>query len=172
MKRNLLVMRKTIIITLLLLTTAVISVLAVKITLFENLDLYMKRGQAIVIADFVSTTKALHGDGLYVAEVNVTRVLKGQTKLGKLDVLTIYPMTPGTSYLLYSLADPPEFQAIPELSVVPLPSRFNLSELDKKSLKEQLLLVFEPRLFYVKQELQQREQEKQQLERAMKGFAQ
>ncbi|OPY69360.1 MAG: hypothetical protein A4E62_01838 [Syntrophorhabdus sp. PtaU1.Bin002] len=141
---------------------------AVKITLFVDMDFYIKRGRQIVIAEFVAAHDLnLNGDGLYTAEVNVVRVLAGQTKLGKLRVLTIHPMTRGVRYMLYSLTDPPDFQAIPELSIIALPERFDLGELDQKNLREQLLTIFETRLFHVRHELEQRRAEQKLLEKAL-----
>jgi hypothetical protein len=76
-------------------------------------------------------------------------------------------MAEGTRYMLYSLAEPPDFQAIPQLSVVALPARFDLSRLDGQSLRDQLLLIFETRRFQVARELEQRHEEQKFLETAL-----
>ena len=80
-------------------------------------------GRQIVIADFLEARDTNQVDGVYSAEVEVVKVLQGTTKLGRAKVETIYPMTKGRRYLLYSLADAPDFQAFSELSVVELPER-------------------------------------------------
>jgi hypothetical protein len=86
----------------LLVVLSVPSMWAVKITGFVDMDVYVQRGKQIVIADFI-TPENTHNyeDDLYTAEVNVVRVLKGSTTLGKLKVLTIYPMTKGTSVVCH-----------------------------------------------------------------------
>ena len=62
---------------------------AVKVTLFGDMDLYIKRGKQVVIADFIAAHDTHDDqDGLYTAEVDVVKGLTGQTKLGKLRVLT------------------------------------------------------------------------------------
>ena len=160
-------MRKLSIVVAILVLSATVA-WAVKITLFADMDFYINRGKQIVIADFIAAHNTHHyEDGLYTAEVDVVRVLAGQTRVGKLRVLTIYPMTRGTRYLFYSLAGPPEFQAIPELSVVALPDGFDLSRLDGKSLREQLLLILETRRFQVGHELKERQEEQKLLDKAL-----
>jgi len=152
----------------LLVVLSVPSMWAVKITEFVDMDVYVQRGKQIVIADFI-TAENTHNyeDDLYTAEVNVVRVLKGSTTLGKLKVLTIYPITKGTRYLLYSLSDPPAFQAIPELSVIALPQKFDLARLDSNDLLNQLLLIFESRQAHIKSELESLSNEQRLLEKAL-----
>ncbi len=146
------------------LTLSAITAWTIPITLFMDMDVYIKRGTQIVIADSVAMRDAHYYTD---AEVDVVRVLAGKTKLGKLHVKTIYPMTRGARYLLYSLAEPPDFQAYPELSVVALPDGFDLNRLDGKTLKEQLLLIFETRRFQVGRELEQRREEQELLDKAL-----
>jgi hypothetical protein len=48
-----------------------------------------------------------------------------------------------------------------------LPDGFDLSKLDGKGLREQLLLIFETRLFHVRRELEQGRAEQKLLEKAL-----
>jgi hypothetical protein len=66
------------------------------------------------------------------------------------------------------LATPPAFQAIPELSVIPLPDAYDLHNLDGKTLKEQLQSLFEMRLWYVNREFKERYEKKDLLEKGLK----
>jgi hypothetical protein len=76
-------------------------------------------------------------------------------------------MTHYTRYLLYSLSDPPAFQAIPELSVIALPQNFDLARLDSNDLLNQLLLIFESRQAHIKSELESLSNEQRLLEKAL-----
>ena len=91
-------------------------------------------------------------DGLYVAEVEVLKTLKGGSLVGKKTIVTIYTMKPGATYLLYSmggLVAGTDFIAVPELSVVEIPSNFELAALEGKPPIEQVSTVFSARLDYL-----------------------
>ena len=146
--------------------------LAIKITLFSDLDTYLERGKDIVIAKAIAVPandQGGFGDGLHLVEVDVLRTLKGTNQPGKLTIATIYPTTPGRRYLLYSLggsAGGSSFLAVPELAVVELPSWFDLQQLDGKPPREQIALLFDLRLAELKRQLTEWEHEKQLLEKA------
>jgi hypothetical protein len=162
---------------------------AIAITIFVNTDLFVKRSSDIIIADCVSipTNKPVlvNGqwdvetmrDGLYKVEVNVIRTLKGDKQLGKQIIATIYPMTPGKKYLLSSLGGggigetggiaATDFMAVPQLSVVEIPSNFDLKTLDGKELKEQMQSIFSRHLYEVEGELAPLIREKELLDKAV-----
>ena len=146
--------------------------MAIKVTLFSDIDTYLKRGNDIVIATAISiptNAPAELGDGLHLVEVNVLRALKGLQQPGKQIVATIYPMTTGRIYLLYSIggsAGGTDFLAVPELSVVEVPPNFDLKQLDGRPLREQIALLFSQRLAQVRRSLSEMEHEKQLLEKA------
>jgi hypothetical protein len=138
---------------------------AVKGTPFVNIDVYMRRAKQIVIAECSTVGKSdLHGLDTY--EVEVVRVLTGPATPGGLQVVTTFPMTRGVRYMLYSMAEP-DFQAIPELSVVALPADFNLARLGAKSLREQLLLIFQARLSELRKHPEDAGDEQKSLEKAL-----
>jgi hypothetical protein len=134
---------------------------AVKITGFEDLDTYIRRGQFIVIAEclYVHKNNGTVIDGLSSVDVHVIRTLQGPLEPGPLIVRTIRPMTPGKTYLLYTLGGD-KFYTTAELSVVEVPpghvwhdDPFLSVDLDHKPLRVQLLLLFAERLAQVKKEL-------------------
>jgi hypothetical protein len=141
---------------------------------FANTDRLIKRAEDIVIGDCVSipTNKPVFvdghwvtyelGDGLRKVEVNIVRVLKGNRPIGKQIIATIHPMTPGKEYLLSNSGGSvgatgdiatTDFLAVPELSVVEIPSHFDLTTLDGKELKEQMQSIFSRHLFEVERKL-------------------
>lgn len=124
---------------------------AIAITGFKDTDTAIKRSQDIIIAECVAipTNKpvmkdgheVIYGmiDGLYKVEVNILRTLKGGNRPGRKIIATIYPMTPGKTYLLSSMGGgvgptgeipATDFMTVPELSVVEIPADFDLAELD------------------------------------------
>jgi len=150
------------------------SAFAIMVGQFLNTDSLIKRANDIVIADCVSIptnkpvlvnghwTIEIFADGLYKVEVNVIRVLKGSKPTGKQIIATIYPMTPGKEYLLSNSggsvgetggAAATDFLAVPELSVIEIPSSFDLKTLDGKQLKEQMQSIFSRHLYEVDRKL-------------------
>jgi hypothetical protein len=87
----------------------------IKISTFEDAGRLVEKAKDIVMADCVSipTNKPVMVDGhlvdfvimddLYKVEVRVIRTLKGDKQPGNQIIATVYPMTPGKRYLLYSL---------------------------------------------------------------------
>ena len=109
-------------------------------------------------------------DGVHPVEVRIIRTLKGDKPAGKQTIATIYDMTPGRRYLLYSLggdACGTDFLAIPELSVVEMAPRFDLNSLENKPLADQVFLIFKDRLSRVKVLLGELEREKWALQMAV-----
>lgn len=134
---------------------------AIIVTLFSDIDTYLRRGHDIVIAKCVSKVPeephVRYRDGLYLVNVEIVQVLKGSREPGALTIATIHPMTPLRTYLLYnmggSVGNKTDFLAVPELSTVQIPASFDLAHLDKKSLRDQLALLFSECLVQVKREL-------------------
>ena len=132
---------------------------AVPITLFSDADTYVKRAKDIVIAKCVSVPKQGsrgYEDGLHAVTVDVLMVLKGEKEKGRLTVGTIYAMKPGETYLLSSLGGSAlgtDFLALPQLSVVPIPSDFDLAVLKGKNVKQQVHSVFARHLHQIEQQL-------------------
>ena len=144
---------------------------AVKITLFSDTDTFIERAREIIIAQCVSLPQEEGRESdLQPAEVNILRVLKGSRTSGDCRVATLYPMQPGTTYMLYSLGGSvlgTDFLALPELSVVPLPSTLNIHELEGKDLKEQVHYIFSRRLFELERQLAPLLEEKELLQKAV-----
>jgi hypothetical protein len=145
---------------------------AVIITLFESTDAYIERAKHIIVAECISSIPPPPRtmETVPAFEVNILKVLKGNTRPGKLRIETIYDMKPHVTYMLYSLGAPgPDtgFSAIPELSVVPLPPTFKLQDLDNKDLKEQVQYMFSLRLAEVERQLAPLLKEKELLEKAV-----
>jgi len=134
-------------------------------------DTYLKRAKAIFVAQCTSIpAQGPVEDGLQVAEVNIMKVLKGEGKPGPYRIVTIYPMKPQTTYMLYSLSGSAlgaDFLALPELSVIPLPKTFKTADLEHKTLKEQVQYMFSLRLFEVERQLAPLLEEKNLLENAV-----
>jgi len=151
------------------------SSFAIPVTFFEDSDAFVERAKDIVVAE--CTSIPVHGtvfDGLREVEVNVLRTLKGHAKPGHFRIATIYAMKPGVKYMLYSMggkAFETDFVATAELSVVPLPTRFEVDELEGKALKEQVQCMFARRLYEVERELAPLLREKELLEKAVSDRA-
>ena len=120
------------------------SALAIITQSFDGTDKFLKRAQNIVIAKCFRIPKhqeAYH-DRLHPVSVEIVKVLKGTKMLGKQTAATTYPMEPGVMYMLTcsggGLAFDTDLLFVGELTVVRLPSQFDVAELDGKELKEQV----------------------------------
>jgi hypothetical protein len=161
---------------------------AIIVSQFGNTDGQIKWSKDIIIAECVSipTNKAVFvdghwveqtlRDGLYKVEVNVIQTLKGDKLTGKQIIATIYPMVPGKRYLLSSIGGgvgetggipATDFLAVPELSVVEIPSNFDLKTLEGKGLKEQMQSIFSRHLFDVERKLAPLLEEQRLLEKSV-----
>jgi hypothetical protein len=155
---------------------------AILVSGFQDTDTLIKWSKDIIIADCVSIptneTVVINGkkvqveymDGIYKVEINVLRTLKGNKQPGKQIILAIYPMTPGKRYLLSSYgggSDGTDFMAVPQLSVVEIPSTFDLSTLDGRDLKEQIQSLFSASLFILDWKLAPLLEERGLLEKAI-----
>lgn len=156
------------------------------VTSFQDTDTLVARAKDIVIADCVSiptnkpsmvdgrTVMLTLKDGLYKAEVRIVQTLKGDKRPGNQIIATIYRMAPGKRYLLFSLGGKvgqsgeipaTDFLAVPRLSVVEIPSDFDLKILERKELKEQVQCVFSRHLFEVERQVAPLLEEKAHLEK-------
>ncbi len=84
-----------------------------------------------------------------------------------MQIHTLRDMKAGTVYLLANVGRPEEFHALPDLSVVPLPAKFDLSTLRRLPLKQQVQALFAARLLEVRQELAPLEAERDLLQKAI-----
>lgn len=146
--------------------------LAIMVTQFTDTDAFIARASDIVIARCVSVPKdwQSHNDNLYPASIEVLKVLKGSRSLGKRTVATIYPMEPGSTYMIATgngMAFGTNYIAVAELAVVPLSPGSDLKTLEGKSLKEQVLQVFSWRRAVLEYKLRPLEEEKKALDRAI-----
>jgi hypothetical protein len=148
----------------------------VKISTFKDAGSIVEYARDIIVADCVSipTNKPVLMDDLHKVEVRVIRTLKGDKQSGNQIIASVDPMTPGKRYLLYSLGvwvgEPggipvTDFLAAPKLSVVEIPSDFDLKSLDGKDVKEQVQSIFSRRLFEVERQLAPLLEEKALLEK-------
>lgn len=147
---------------------------AVPISFFSDTDTFIERAQDIVIVKCVSVPKdggiAFH-DGLYPAEVEVLKTIKGKRALGRLTVATIYPMKPEVRYLLTNTGGAAlntDFLSTAELSVVSLPANASLKELEGKTTKQQVQMIFAWNLLEVEQKLAPLLAEQDKLQRSLK----
>jgi hypothetical protein len=158
---------------LLLVLIAPTSAFAVKVTLFSNTATYVERAKDIVIARCESPAEVSGRplqDGLDVWDFEVMRTLKGSIGEGSLRVVSLYPLEPSKTYMLYNMggsAYGSDFLAIPQLSVVELPPRFDLALLDGKDVLRQADTLFAARLDRVKDELRRLQEEQKLLEQAV-----
>jgi len=153
---------KMITVGMLLLCSICLGVSGVIISPFRDTDAFVERAKDIVVAECTSIPamppQVARVDGLYVVEVNILKVLKGNRKPGPLRIVTIYPMDRNITYMLCSLggnALGTDFLAIPELSVVPLPRTFRIGELEGKAPKEQVHHILSRRLYELERQLAQ-----------------
>lgn len=135
---------------LLLLVTPVAD--ATIVTLFADTDTFVSGAKEIVIAKCNTPAPRLgdepYTSGLCPFDVQVVMTIKGNRTLGKHKIVTIYQLEEGQTYLLMSLggsAYESDFLAVPQLSVVQLPVRFDLQRLKNKPIKDQVQAVFEAR---------------------------
>lgn len=148
---------------------------AVPVSLFSDIDTFLKRAEQIVVAKCVSVPEgAPNGfiDGFYPAEVSVLKSLKGDLPPGALTVATIYEMIPGERYLLASSgggAFDTKFLALGELTVVPVPENFDLKLLEGKTTKQQVQMLFARHLYEIERKLAPLLEQKEQLDRAVAG---
>jgi hypothetical protein len=146
---------------------------AIPVSLFHDTDAFIQRAHDIVIAKRVSIAE--YGprammDGMYPAQVEVLKVLKGDRKPGPLRIATIHDMTPGETYLIANTggsAFDTDFLSLAELSVVSIPDYFRIDQLDGKGLKEQVHKIFAVHLYEVERKLRTLLQKQDLLERAL-----
>jgi hypothetical protein len=149
---------------------------AIKITPFTNTDKFVERAHDIVIAKCLGPVPdgRQYDDGLYPVDVQVLAVVKGpknkSMELGKARIATIYRMKAGKTNLLTSMggsAHGTGFLAVAELSVVELPSNFQLGDLNGKTVTEQMQAVFAARRQKVERQQRLLEEVKRLLDKAV-----
>jgi hypothetical protein len=160
---------KTLALSLMLLLLVACAAQAIKVTLFSDSDTFIERAHDIVIAKCLGPVPdgRRYPDGVYPVDVQVLTVLKGPKnktmKPGKAKIATIYTMEVGKTYLLTSIggsAFGTEFLAVPELSVVEVPSNFRFDDLKGKQLREQVQALFAARRQEIERQQRLLEEEK------------
>jgi hypothetical protein len=167
---------------------AVCTATAIPVLSFQTTDFVVQKAQDIVVAEcvyfptnLVPNGAWLFKDGLCKARVNVLRTLKGNKPLGDTIIATLYPMTIGKRYLLWSLGNSfigeaggvpaTDFFAVDELSSVEFSPVLNLGELDHKDLKEQIQLIYSVHLAELESKISRLNVEKSLLEKAVSDRA-
>jgi len=147
---------------------------AVPITLFMDTETYLERAKEIIVARCIEAPEddgVSAVDGLFPVTVDVVANLKGNRELVHLKVGTIYPMRQGKTYLLTNTggeAFGTNFLSLGELTVVPIPERFDLETLQGKPLKEQVELIFARNLYEVERALEPLQAKERMLRQALK----
>lgn len=138
---------------------------------FTDTKAFAEKATDVVIADCLDPDAAPGPkvDGITRVRVDVARVLKGERKAGKATLVTIgQPMEAGRRYLMASFGGSVgdiTFVANAELGVVEVLAGFDLKSLEKKTVPEQMQLVFDARREQVRVRLIQLAREKAALER-------
>ena len=167
---------KTKLLSFLLLTGATAGALAVLVQDFTDWESIIAKSPDIVIAQCISPFRNArrYPDGMLWADIDVLNVLKGDTKPGKLQLVTQHSPQQGWRYLIvgtYHTNAPYTIDwalnATEDWRVIPLSPFFPDHVLDGKSLKTQIRIIFEHRLQEVTQELKRGEEEKRRLEKAL-----
>jgi hypothetical protein len=100
-------------------------------------------------------------DGLFLSEMEVVSVLKGETNSGKTKVLSLFWPRQGEYYLIFSYShDADSYQAVEEHRFVPLGMRFSTNESFGKTLDLQIQALLDRRLAMIKREIKDAEEEK------------
>ena len=144
---------------------------AIKITLFSNTDRFIKQAKDIIIAKciVISDDNKMYND-MNLYDIKVLKIIKGDKEIGNLKIATIYPLEKDGLYMLMSLGGSvsgTDFLAIPELSVIPIPSNFDLDILNSYDTRRQVQTIFSRYLFEIERKLEPLNKEKELLEKAI-----
>lgn len=145
---------------------------AVRVSRFDDIDRYVEDPKRIDIVIAKCENKDTVTLDFEIFTTDVRHVISGNRPIGKLTVASTEPLKPGTLYMLRSgkggQVNGVDFIAIGQnLSVVPLPGDFDVSLLEGKDAKQQVLEVFSRRQYEIERELNPIICEKSLLENAL-----
>jgi hypothetical protein len=135
---------------------------------FEDTRVQVEKAKDIVIAECLSEPGPGPRAGIAPYEAKVVAVIKGERKVGRLDLLSD-GLKRGRTYMLTNLGDyygKINFATNGELAAVELPADFDLGSLKGKSPVEQVQAVFDARRSWVEGELEKLEVEKRLLDKS------
>ncbi|MBL7214044.1 MAG: hypothetical protein ISS71_00030 [Phycisphaerae bacterium] len=143
---------------------------AVRITLFMDTEMFIKRAQDIVIADCITEPNQPVFEAGMTYNCKLLYTLKGNREPSNFNVFTIYPLQANKQYLLTNTGGQvgdTDFLALCELSVVPISPYFDIEKLKDKSLTDQLHMIFDLRKYQLQKQLDPLLKEKGLLEKAL-----
>ncbi len=148
--------------------------MAVLIGPFTSWDDLTKNSPDIVVVRCTATTPDTTpiGDGMIWSDIEVTLVLKGDTKPGLAHMVSQYWPRQGDRFLMFAEYQSNQlyqaYSATEAYRIVPLGRYFVADKLAGKKLDEQIQLVFRSRLEDLSRELEKRAEEKKRLEQGLK----
>jgi hypothetical protein len=100
--------------------------------------------------------------------IQITARLKGTNNVSPVRLLTDHEMISGRDYLVFGYCDCGVFTAYEEYRVVPLDEYFATNLIAGKLLNEQIQIIVQRRLYYLKLEMPKNEEEERRLEDGLK----
>jgi hypothetical protein len=159
--------------TIALLLATISSAFAVILGPFTSWDDLTRKSPDIIIARCTATPEpAFIADGLIWSDIEVTSVLKGDTKPGKARMVSQYWPHQGERFLMFSIYQSnghyQAYNAPETYRIVPLDRYFTTNGLSGKTLNEQIQFMLQHRLEALNRELQDGADEKKRLEEGVK----
>src|SRR2546422_754034 len=155
------------------LLVAVSTAAAVIILPFTSWDDLTKKSPDIIIARCATTPNTPAIDGVIWSDIEVLAVLKGDTKPEAARMVSQYWPHQDERFLMFATYQSNQlyraYNATETYRIVPLGRYFPTNELTGKTLDEQIQLVLRRRLEDVNRELQKNAEEKNRLEKGLKG---
>jgi hypothetical protein len=160
--------------TALVLLAAVSTATAVFISPFTSWDDLTTKSPDIVVARCLTTPDPrVVADGMIWSEIEVTSVLKGDTKPGATRMVSQYTPYQGERFLMFATYQSNKlyhaYNATEWYRIVPLGRYFLTNALSGKSLEDQIQTVLRSRLEDVTRELEKGAEEKKRLEGGLKN---
>jgi hypothetical protein len=135
---------------------------------FEDTPTQVEKAKDIVIAECLSEPAPGPRTGIAPYEAKVVAIIKGERRVGRLDLLSD-GLKRGRTYMLTNLGDyygKFDFATNGDLAAVELPADFDLGSLKGKSPVEQVQAIFDARRSWVEAELEKLEVEKRLLDKS------
>ena len=159
--------------TMIALLAAASTATAVFILPFTSWDDLTKKSPDIVIARCTTTANPMVvADGMIWSDIEVTSVLKGDTRPGTARMVSQYGPSQGERFLMFATYQSNQldqaYNATETYRIVPLGRYFLTNALADRSLDEQIQLVLRSRLEDVTRELERGGEEKKRLEGGLK----
>jgi len=160
--------------TVLVLLFAVSTATAVIILPFTSWDDLTKTSPDMIIARCATTANPTGiADGMIWSDIEVLAVLKGDTKPGVARTVSQYWPHQDECFLMFATYQSNQlyraYNATETYRIVPLGRYFPTNELTGKTLDDQIQLVLRRRLEDVNRELEKNAEEKNRLEKGLKG---